>query len=72
MRASVRMAVILVPPISELEQARSSLMTTNLVEVTPTLYRIRKRHLTENDRRRANRGQKEEVINALTLKSPAK
>ncbi|WP_413816942.1 hypothetical protein, partial [Salmonella enterica] len=26
----------------------------------PTSIRIRKRHLTENDRRRANRGQKEE------------
>jgi len=28
--------------------------------VTPTSIRIRKRHLTENDRRRASRGSKED------------
>ena len=31
-----------------------------LVEVTPLSIRIRKRHLTENDRKRAMRGAKEE------------
>jgi hypothetical protein len=31
-----------------------------LVEVTPQSIRIRKRHLTENDRKRAMRGPKED------------
>ncbi|TGC87201.1 hypothetical protein C9F02_07855, partial [Salmonella enterica subsp. enterica serovar Wilhelmsburg] len=54
-------AVILVPPIKmSLEQALEFIDDDELVEVTPTSIRIRKRHLTENDRRRANRGQKEE------------
>ncbi|EGA05478.1 GTP-binding protein [Salmonella enterica subsp. enterica serovar Montevideo str. MB102109-0047] len=43
-----------------LEQALEFIDDDELVEVTPTSIRIRKRHLTENDRRRANRGQKEE------------
>ncbi|SAD42532.1 GTP-binding protein TypA [Enterobacter cloacae] len=41
-------ATVLVPPIK---------MT---LEVTPQSIRIRKRHLTENDRKRAMRGAKEE------------
>ncbi|MDU5500471.1 MAG: ribosome-dependent GTPase TypA [Enterobacter sp.] len=43
-------ATVLVPPIK----------MTELVEVTPLSIRIRKRHLTENDRKRAMRGAKEE------------
>lgn len=48
-------AVVLVPPIRmTLEQALEFIDDDELVEVTPTSIRIRKRHLTENDRRRAN------------------
>ncbi len=36
-----------------LEQALEFIDDDELVEVTPTSIRIRKRHLTENDRRRA-------------------
>ena len=43
-----------------LEQALEFIDDDELVEVTPTSIRIRKRHLTENDRRRANRGPKED------------
>ncbi|VDZ81767.1 GTP-binding protein [Salmonella bongori] len=54
-------AVILVPPIKmSLEQALEFIDDDELVEVTPQSIRIRKRHLTENDRRRANRSAKEE------------
>lgn len=42
-----------------LEQALEFIDDDELVEVTPTSVRLRKRHLTENDRRRANRGSKE-------------
>ncbi len=38
-----------------LEQALEFIDDDELVEVTPTSIRLRKRHLTENDRRRANR-----------------
>ncbi|MGJ0628686.1 ribosome-dependent GTPase TypA [Xenorhabdus bovienii] len=39
-----------------LEQALEFIDDDELVEVTPQSIRLRKRHLTENDRRRANRG----------------
>ncbi|MBK5074798.1 ribosome-dependent GTPase TypA [Budviciaceae bacterium CWB-B4] len=54
-------ATILVPPVKmSLEQALEFIDDDELVEVTPTSIRIRKRHLTENDRKRANRGPKED------------
>ncbi len=50
-------ATVLVPPIKmSLEQALEFIDDDELVEVTPTSVRIRKRHLTENDRKRAMRG----------------
>ncbi|MCD1126511.1 ribosome-dependent GTPase TypA [Jinshanibacter sp. LJY008] len=53
-------ATILVPPVKmSLEQALEFIDDDELVEVTPVSVRIRKRHLTENDRKRANRGPKE-------------
>lgn len=56
-----RLAVVLVPPIRmTLEQALEFIDDDELVEVTPTSIRIRKRHLTENDRRRANRAPKDD------------
>jgi GTP-binding protein len=49
----------LVPAIKiTLEQALEFINDDELVEVTPTSIRIRKRHLTENDRKRASRGSK--------------
>jgi GTP-binding protein len=42
-----------------LEQALEFIDDDELVEVTPTSIRIRKRHLTENDRKRASRGPKD-------------
>ena len=42
-----------------LEQALEFIDDDELVEVTPTSVRIRKRHLTENDRKRAGRGSKD-------------
>ena len=42
-----------------LEQALEFIDDDELVEVTPLSVRIRKRHLTENDRKRAGRGSKE-------------
>jgi len=53
-------ATTLVPAIKmTLEQALEFIDDDELVEVTPTSIRIRKRHLTENDRKRASRGPKE-------------
>ncbi len=53
-------AVVLVPPVKmSLEQALEFIDDDELVEVTPASIRIRKRHLTENDRKRAARGTKE-------------
>ena len=50
-------AINLVPPIRyALEQALEFIDDDELVEVTPASIRIRKRHLTENDRKRAGRG----------------
>ncbi len=49
-------AINLVPPIRyTLEQALEFIDDDELVEVTPQSIRIRKRHLTENDRKRASR-----------------
>lgn len=42
-----------------LEQALEFIDDDELVEVTPQSIRLRKRHLTENDRKRANRGPRE-------------
>ncbi|MEN3753104.1 ribosome-dependent GTPase TypA [Mangrovibacter yixingensis] len=53
-------ATTLSPPVKmTLEQALEFIDDDELVEVTPTSVRLRKRHLTENDRRRASRGPKE-------------
>jgi GTP-binding protein len=50
-------AQVLSPAIKyTLEQALEFIDDDELVEVTPESIRIRKRHLTENDRKRANRG----------------
>ncbi|MDG6895640.1 translational GTPase TypA [Volucribacter amazonae] len=58
MRASGKdEAVVLVPPVRHsLEQAIEFIDDDELVEVTPTSVRIRKKLLTENERKRANRG----------------
>jgi GTP-binding protein len=49
-------AQVLTPPIVlTLEQALEFIDDDELVEVTPLSIRIRKRHLTENDRKRASR-----------------
>ena len=49
-------AINLVPPIRyTLDQALEFIDDDELVEVTPKSIRIRKRHLTENDRKRASR-----------------
>jgi len=48
--------VILTPPIKySLEQAMEFINDDELVEVTPANIRIRKRYLTENERKRAER-----------------
>jgi len=50
-------AQVLTPHIQmSLEQALEFIDDDELVEVTPKSIRIRKRHLTENDRKRASRG----------------
>ena len=47
----------LVPPIKfSLEQALDFIDKDELVEVTPKSIRIRKKYLTENERKRAGRG----------------
>jgi GTP-binding protein len=49
-------AQVLSPPIvMTLEQALEFIDDDELVEVTPENIRIRKRHLTENERKRAGR-----------------
>ncbi|BGI52841.1 ribosome-dependent GTPase TypA [Candidatus Hamiltonella defensa] len=49
-------ATTLVPPVKmSLEQALEFIDDDELVEITPQSIRIRKRYLTENDRKRANR-----------------
>jgi GTP-binding protein len=49
--------IILTPPVRmTLEQALEFIEDDELVEVTPQSIRLRKRHLTENDRKKASRG----------------
>jgi GTP-binding protein len=49
-------AVLLTPPIDlTLEYAVEFIADDELVEVTPQSIRIRKRHLTENERKRVSR-----------------
>ena len=49
--------IILTPPIKQtLEQALEFIDADELVEVTPLSIRLRKKHLKENDRKRAGRG----------------
>lgn len=53
-------ATTLSPPIKmTLEQALEFIDDDELVEVTPQSIRLRKRHLTENNRRRANRSKED-------------
>lgn len=53
-------ALTLTPPIKmTLERAMEFIDDDELVEVTPQSIRIRKRHLTENDRKRASRASKD-------------
>lgn len=61
MRASGKdEAVVIVPPIRfTLEQALEFIDDDELVEVTPESIRVRKRFLTELDRRRASRAAKD-------------
>ena len=48
--------MVLTPPIRfSLEQAMEFIDDDELVEVTPTSIRLRKRNLKENDRRRSER-----------------
>lgn len=50
-------AQVLTTPITlTLEQALEFIDDDELVEVTPKSIRVRKKHLTENDRKRASRG----------------
>lgn len=52
-------AIVLTPPVRfSLEQALEFIDEDELVEVTPHFVRIRKKHLTENDRKRHSRGSK--------------
>ena len=49
-------AVRLIPPrLMSLEQALEFIEEDDLVEVTPTSVRVRKRHLKEHERKRAGR-----------------
>ena len=49
-------AVVLVPPVRHtLEQAIEFISDDELVEITPSSIRIRKKYLTENERKRASR-----------------
>ena len=49
--------ILLTPPIRfTLEQALEFIEDDELVEITPKAIRVRKRHLTENERKRASRG----------------
>jgi len=55
-------AVALTPPVAiTLESAVEFIADDELVEITPKSIRLRKRHLLENDRKRASRGALSEV-----------
>ena len=48
--------ILLTPPIKfTLEQALEFIEDDELVEITPKAIRVRKRHLTENERKRSSR-----------------
>ncbi|NVK37438.1 MAG: translational GTPase TypA [Gammaproteobacteria bacterium] len=52
-------AINLTPPVKHtLEQALEFIQDDELVEITPESIRIRKKHLTENERKRANNAKK--------------
>ena len=52
--------IILTPPVRHtLEQAMEFIAEDELVEITPTNIRLRKRYLTESDRKRISRGSQE-------------
>ena len=56
-------AVRLVPPIElSLEKAVEFIADDELVEITPKSIRIRKRHLTENERKRAARAGADQAL----------
>jgi len=49
--------IVLTPPVKHtLEQAMEFIDEDELVEITPASIRLRKKHLTESDRKRASRG----------------
>jgi GTP-binding protein len=49
--------ILLTPPVKfTLEQALEFIEDDELVEITPSAIRVRKRHLKESDRKRASRG----------------
>ncbi|MGM0631699.1 MAG: translational GTPase TypA, partial [Pseudomonadota bacterium] len=49
--------LLLTPPVKHtLEQAMEFIADDELVEITPNHIRLRKKHLTENERKRASRG----------------
>ena len=49
--------ILLTPPIKHsLEQAMEFIADDELVEVTPQSIRLRKKYLTENERKRRSRG----------------
>src|SRR5690554_92418 len=50
-------SIVLTPPVKHtLEQAMEFIDDDELVEITPISIRLRKKHLTENERKRASRG----------------
>ena len=52
--------IVLTPPVRHtLEQAMECIAEDELVEITPTSIRLRKRHLSESDRKRISRGTQE-------------
>jgi len=52
--------IVLTPPVRHtLEQAMEFIAEDELVEITPTSIRLRKRHLSESDRKRISRGTQE-------------
>lgn len=52
--------IVLTPPVRHtLEQAMEFIAEDELVEITPTNIRLRKRYLTESDRKRISRGSQE-------------
>ncbi|MEE9411717.1 MAG: hypothetical protein V3V22_01560, partial [Methylococcales bacterium] len=55
--------IVLVPPIvMSLEQALEFIEDDELVEITPKKIRLRKKLLTENERKRAGRAEKVDAV----------